>query len=543
MTQHHSVTRREDVSPEELAHSAALAAAGGGGVVLSRRLSWLRVGIMVAIVLAAAGGTAFALRGHGRSDVAVRPVSFFMPYVDVTATPEYAFEDPSRTAARDVVLSFVVSAPKSSCAPSWGAAYSLDAAATNLDLDRRIARLRQRGGDVVVSFGGVANSELALGCSDVTALASAYRSVVTRYSLRTIDLDIEGSAASAAQVDVRRAQAIAVVQAAQRAAGRPLSVWLTLPVGQSGLTDSGLAVLDAMLSAGVEIAGVNALTMDYGLAPPAGSTVTDIATSSLVALSAQLGAAYAKTGRHLSTGAVWQHIGATPMIGQNDTASERFDLADARRLLSFATEHHAARLSMWSLNRDQDCGPNYANVQVVSDQCSGVGQTAGAYTKLFLGFGQSTPEATGGSVDSSSPGGAPTALSTASSDNAATSPYEIWNAVQAYPVGTKVVWHHNVYQAKWYTQAETPDAPVASTSDTPWTLIGPVLPGEHPAPLPTLPAGTYPEWNANTAYQAGKRVLFHDVGYVAKWWTKGDVPNAVVPNPAGSPWQLLTSAS
>ena len=46
----------------------------------------------------------------------------------------------------DVVLGFVVADPDDACTPSWGGAYTLDEAATGLDLDRRIARYRERGG-------------------------------------------------------------------------------------------------------------------------------------------------------------------------------------------------------------------------------------------------------------------------------------------------------------------------------------------------------------------------------------------------------------
>ena len=38
---------------------------------------------------------------------------------------------------------------------------------------------------------------------------------------------------------------------------------------------------------------------------------------------------------------------------------------------------------MWSANRDQPCGPNYPDVQVVSDQCSGVEQGIGGFAKIL----------------------------------------------------------------------------------------------------------------------------------------------------------------
>jgi chitinase len=525
------------MTPEEQAH--ALAVNGLRPSVERRRhLSWVRIGG----VLLVGGAIAAALVGFRTAShrpVAVVVPSSFAPYVDVTATPQFGFEDPTQSAASNVVLGFVVSNPKSACEPSWGASYSLAAAASTLDLDRRIARLRQRGGQASISFGGADNSELAIECTDPAALTAAYKSVVDRYSATSIDLDIEGDTASADPVDARRATAIADLVTAERAAGRNLDVWLTLPVSPTGLTSTGQAVLDSMLAAKVPIAGVNALTMDYGIAVPTGETMADLAESSLTALQRQIVSSYAKAGTTLSVDAAWSHIGATPMIGQNDTAPERFSLADAARLLEFAREHHLLRLSMWSLNRDRDCGPNYANVEIVSPNCSGVSQSTNAFTSVFEPFTRVIPTGGASSSPTATPSPAPTGV-----DDPATSPYQIWNPSSAYPLGTKVVWQHNVYIAKWYTQGDVPNAPVSAASATPWTLIGPVLPGDHPAPTPTLSAGTYPTWTATATYVAGDRVLYNGVGYQAKYWTQGNVPpppgTSLSPS-ANDPWQLLTS--
>ncbi|HXC77119.1 MAG TPA: chitinase, partial [Candidatus Acidoferrum sp.] len=377
------------MTPEEYAYAAAIDAVKQPPSQ-RRKLSWIRV-LAIAAAAAAVLAGVVGFRQGTRHPALAAPVSSFSPYVDVTATPQFAFEDPTQSSSTNVVLGFVVSAPSAACQPSWGGAYSLDAAASGMDLDRRIARLRQRGGQVSVSFGGQANSELSVGCGDATQLEAAYQSVVGRYSISTIDLDIEGAAASTPEVNARRAKAIAGLQAAQKAAGHPLAVWLTLPVNTSGLTEAGRAVLDSLVNAHVSLAGVNALTMDYGQALPAGTTMATMAESALSALQEQVASAYSTDGRPIDAASAWQHVGATPMIGQNDTTAERFELSDARELLAFAQSHHVARLSMWSLNRDQSCGPNYANVEIVSDACSGVNQAAGAFTSTFAVF--STPSA------------------------------------------------------------------------------------------------------------------------------------------------------
>ena len=181
-----------------------------------KRLSPWRV--MLGILIAAAAGVAIWFGFHTVTDrVVIDPNQpWFAAYVDTTLTPAYAFESPASAADEDVVLGFVVAADESTCEPSWGAAYSLDQAARDLDLDRRIARLRQQGGDVVVSFGGRDNTELAAACPDAESLAAAYRAVIDRYDLTLIDLDIEGEALTDAATGARRAVAHAPGRAGPR---------------------------------------------------------------------------------------------------------------------------------------------------------------------------------------------------------------------------------------------------------------------------------------------------------------------------------------
>jgi chitinase len=125
-------------------------------------------------------------------------------------------------------------------------------------------------------------------------------------------------------------------------------------------------------------------------------------------------------------------------------------------------------------------------------------------------------------------------------DDPANSPCQIWSTDAAYPKDTKVVWHRQVYVAKYWTQGETPDNPVLHASESPWALIGPVLPGETPVPVPTLPAGTYAEWQGGSIYTKGDRVLLDEDAYEAKWWTQGDSAEAAAADKFASPWRKLT---
>lgn len=500
-----------------------------------RRLSKLRLGILVLVLVALTGGSYLGLRSFQDANAASSIPSVFSGYVDVTATPRFAFESPTSPEARGAVLSFIVSDKQDPCAPSWGAFYSLAQAETDLDLDRRIARLRQVGGTVSVSFGGLSNDELAVGCTDADKLTSAYREVVERYDLRSIDLDVEGAALSdTASID-RRAKAVAALQQDRKSSGKSLEVWLTLPADPAGLTQAGRDLVSRTLGAGVELAGVNIMTMDFGGSKAAGQTMYQASASAADAAHTQLQSLFRKNGEDLGTDTAWRKLGITPMIGQNDIAGEIFTLDDAAALNAYAKSKGVGRVSMWSLNRDRTCGSNYPDVTKVSDSCSGVKQGDASFATVLGADVIPT-----GSAAAQAPSASATPTATAT-DDPSTSPYPVWNETARYVVGDRTVWHANVYEAKWWTQGDSPDNPVVQGAAAPWKLIGPVLPGDRPSPRTTIPAGTYPDWSAKTVYQRGSRILFDGYAFEAKWWTQSDSPQAMLEGAPDSPWMKLTA--
>jgi chitinase len=247
-------------------------------------------------------------------------------------------------------------------------------------LNTRIRQAQTTNNQVLVSFGGAQGSELAVSCPNPTKLGSAYQTVVRRYDLSAIDLDIEGSPSLSPTVNARRAKAIAAVQQAQAKAGKPLGVWLTLAVSPSGLELNGVAAIQEMLSAGVRIAGVNVMTFDYG--PLAGETMLSVSESALTATAAQLQRLY--QSNHISFGAdgAWPELGATIMEGRTDTAGQVWNISDAQALYRFAFTHHLGRLSEWSLSRDQECPGTQPQP---SDYCSGVPQQSLEFSEDLLG--------------------------------------------------------------------------------------------------------------------------------------------------------------
>lgn len=280
------------------------------------------------------------------------PSHYYAPYVDSTLWPLYDFVGTAKSSGlRFFTLAFITA--DSSNKAAWGGYKEYEVGNSDFDTQMKtnITALRGLGGDVMVSFGGAAGQELAQTITDVATLTAAYQSVVTAYGLTHIDFDIEGAAvADHASID-RRSQAIAAVQQAAAAAGHPLSVWFTLPVLPTGLTADGLYVIQSALKYGVNIDGVNIMTMDYGDGPAPNPTghMGDYAIDAANSLFGQLKTAYNGTQ---SDAQIWAKIGLTPMIGMNDMTNEVFTQNDAQKMLTFAQQHGMGRISIWSLNRD-----------------------------------------------------------------------------------------------------------------------------------------------------------------------------------------------
>lgn len=496
-----------------------------------RKLSLVRLGVLTGLVVAVTTGGVTAWGNFKDVRAAEAIPSIFSGYVDVTATPRYAFEEPVSKESENVQLSFIVADGSDACTPSWGSAYSLDEAGSALDLDRRVARLQQLGGSVSVSFGGQINTELAIGCADVGRLEAAYRTVVDRYNVSSIDLDIEGGALGDVKSLDRRGAAVTALQQDRRSSGKDLDVWLTLPADPNGLSTAANEAVRRMISAGTDLAGVNIMTMDYGGSRLLDRSMFENAVSAAEATHRQLTDLYKAAGSELGSETVWRKIGLTPMIGQNDIAGEIFTLKDAEELSGYASAKGVGRLSMWSLNRDRTCSPNYPDVKQVSDGCSGVEQGAASFATI-LGAG-----VTGATGSATAP--VASAQPTAVADDPSTSPYPIWNDAAAYTTGERVVWHSNVYEAKWWTRTDAPDDPVLQGAATPWRIIGPVLPGDKPTPQLTAPVGAAPQWEPAAVYRKGDRVLFEGRVYEAKWWTQMDSPEAAMQGAPESPWAKL----
>lgn len=300
------------------------------------------------------------------------PTQVFAPYVDATAWPIFNIVQAANTTGNKYfTLAFFIGA-NNTCTAAWGGVIPLDQNHMVSD----IAGLRAIGGDVIISFGGVAGMELAQACTTDASLKAQYSAVISKYNASQVDFDIEGTGVGDTAANDRRARVLASLQAEARSAGKQLKVSYTLPVMPWGLDTSGVNIIKSAIANGVDVSVVNIMTMDYGnVAPPdkMGQNAIDAAQNTYN----QLRPLYpSKTDAQ-----VWAMLGITPMIGVNDVQPEVFSLQDAQQVLTFAQQKKVGRLAFWSENRDKACSNGTGGS--ASPACSGVAQNPFDFSNVF----------------------------------------------------------------------------------------------------------------------------------------------------------------
>lgn len=304
------------------------------------------------------------------------PNYVFAPYIDMLLWPTPSLSSiATDSGSKFFSLGFIVARAPTDCTASWGTYYTM----SQNFLASDISSLRSQGGDVIISFGGAANSELALACGTVSALQTQYKSVIDMYKVSRVDFDIEGSALSNATANDKRAKAIAGLQASTAAIGKILKVQFTLPVLPTGLTSNGLAFLQNAIQNGVDISTVNIMAMDYGSSYDP-NMMGQHAVNAMIATISQLKTLYgsSKTDTQVRT-----MVGVTPMIGLNDVSPEVFTLSDASLLLDGAKTNNVGFIGFWSSMRDVQCSNGAATL---SSTCSGILQAPWDFSQRMKAF-------------------------------------------------------------------------------------------------------------------------------------------------------------
>ncbi|MDF3291771.1 carbohydrate binding domain-containing protein [Streptomyces silvisoli] len=442
-----------------------------------RRIRSIRAALTALATAAASMG--LIVTGGGAAHAATPlPAHVFAPYFEA-----YNGDSPaalsSASGAKYLTMAFIQAASKGSCTPYWNGDTGKPIAASSFGSD--IATIQSNGGDVIPSFGGYTadntGTEIADSCTDVSAIAAAYESVITTYGVTRIDLDTEdNSLTNSAGID-RRNKAIKQVEDWAAANGRTVQFSYTLPTTTSGLADSGLAVLQNAVSNGARIDIVNIMTFDYyDGATHEMATDTENAASGLYG---QLASLYpSKTPTQL-----WAMVGITEMPGIDDYgAAETFTTDDATMVYNWAVQKGISSLSFWALQRDNGGCPGTAG----SDTCSGIAQSQWYFSHAFEPFtggsgsvGNDFSIAVSPSSGSVAPGGtASTTVNTAVTSGTA---QNVALTASGAPSGVTVAFNPRSVSAGGTAQLTASVSSSAAPGSYPITVTGSSASGSHTA--------------------------------------------------------------
>ncbi|KAL2919707.1 hypothetical protein HK105_200621 [Polyrhizophydium stewartii] len=263
------------------------------------------------------------------------PTKIYAPVVDSTDSPGVDLMALAATAGSiKSIVGFVVS---DNGQPSWGGAHSL-AEKWNAD---KIQKLRDFGGEVIISFGGPTGSELALDVTEPTALQAQYARVVAAYKASWVDFALFGDALADHAAVERRSQAIYGLQSSTQ----NLRVSITLPVSSiTGLGYDALFALDSAMRQGIRVDVVNLLVSDFDAA--------SLATCKAALIDCISKAAESAYPQVLASGLTTAKIGITPSAGKRSSGAV-FTINDAKKLVQYANaKPWISMLSLWTANRD-----------------------------------------------------------------------------------------------------------------------------------------------------------------------------------------------
>jgi chitinase len=143
----------------------------------------------------------------------------------------------------------------------------------------------------------------------------------------------------------------------------------TTPTGL--LAKSGLMIIKTALDQDVKFKMINLMLMDYGSAFPAKTEgnlkMAAYSIQALQSVHAQLKVLLkGKTIDYPMRASGYYHmLGATPMIGKNDTPDEWFFKDDIEKLTEFCNQKGVRMTSMWSLNRDRAISSGESNTTML----------------------------------------------------------------------------------------------------------------------------------------------------------------------------------
>jgi chitinase len=350
------------------------------------------------------------------------------PVAVMNATGQKAFQ-----------LAFVLAPNAGGCTPTWGGTNPVSSDTTVANM---ISNIRNNGGDVSVSIGGYGGTKLGQTCGTAAATAAAYQQVISKYSLKAIDFDLE-------EPEYENTAAVAnEVGAAQilQRNNSGLYVSITTAGTSAGTGWFGSQMLLEAKSLGFTPNNYSIMPFDGGF---------NGAASQDAALDAFHSLLMSTFGWDSAT--AYGHEGISQMNGRSDSG-EYFQPADFQTTLNYATSHGMARYTFWSVNRDRQCAD--PNQSTTSGTCSSVPQTDWQFTKYTAQFAGATPPTT-----------TPTTGPTTTPPTGGSCSVAAWSATAIYVAGNQASQNGTKYTAKWWTQNESP-ATHSGQWDV-WTNNGP----------------------------------------------------------------------
>jgi hypothetical protein len=266
----------------------------------------------------------------------------------------------SATGVKWFTMAFVLS--NGACEPLWDGNRPLSGGNDQTTINN----IRGAGGNVAVSFGGAAGPWLEQTCSSASALAAAYQKVINAYALKAIDIDIEGPVYNNATLQQRTIDALKTVKANNPG----LVVYVTFPSDRTG---PDATMINRAAQSGLTVDGWTIMPFDFGAAGQNMGTLTLQATEGLKNT--------VKSAYGYSDDQAYRHSGISSMNGTTD-AGETVTQSDFRTMLAYAQQHHLARFTFWSANRDRPCNGG----SPADDTCSGISQSAWDFTKIIAQY-------------------------------------------------------------------------------------------------------------------------------------------------------------
>lgn len=419
-------------------------------------------------------------------------------------------------------------------------------------LKKSIKDIREIGGDVAISLGGLNGVAIWEATQDVDVLYNTYKEIVQGYGLTRLDLDIEGPSTNKSH-NIANAKAIKKLQDETG-----VDIVLTLAVLPSGLTSVQLDVLEAYLSQGVDVEVVNIMTMCYG--PATILPGENYGTASLRAVDNtkdQVKEYFKKFANiELSDSEAYRKIGTTPSVGFEGEAHPTFTKDWTKLVVDHAIEKGLGMTSMWSINRDSMAQPNkgiyapYEHTNLFNKFMEGspeVGNQAPAISGVedkTINLGDNFEALAGVSANDKEDGDLTSKINVTGevninkvgkyiltysvTDNSGktTTKYrtitvkdasiveDTYDPNKIYYGGEVVIFKGNEYKAKWWVKGEDPDKSQA------WEKI--VKPNED---------GSI-NYEPGMIFTGGEIVKYQGNTYQAKWWTN-TVPGS------DSSWELI----